>query len=127
MKLEGKIYSIQKHDASNLHYDLRLEKDGVLKSWAVPKEPPEEPGDKKLAIQVEDHDLDYAFFEGKIEEGNYGAGTVEVWDRGSYEEVSWKENKIVVDIDGEKLSGEYVLVRFKPEEEPDKWLFFKKG
>ncbi|MFP4116585.1 MAG: DNA polymerase ligase N-terminal domain-containing protein [Candidatus Aenigmatarchaeota archaeon] len=125
--MEEKIYSIQKHDASQLHYDLRLEKDGVLKSWAVPKEPPEEEGTKRLAIQVEDHELDYAFFEGQIEEGNYGAGEVEVWDRGSYEEVSWKENKIVFEIKGEKLSGEYVLVRFKPEEEPDKWLFFKKG
>ncbi len=126
MSKEERIYSIQKHDASQLHYDLRLEKDGVLKSWAVPKEPPTEAGDKKLAIQVEDHDLDYAFFEGTIEEGNYGAGTVELWDRGSYEIVSWKENKIVVDIDGEKLKGEYVLVRFKPEEEPENWLFFKK-
>lgn len=126
MSEEDRIYSIQKHDASQLHYDLRLEKDGVLKSWAVPKEPPTEPQKKRLAIQVEDHDLDYAFFEGEIEEGRYGAGTVELWDRGSYEVVSWKENKIVVDIDGKKLRGEYVLVRFKPEEEPDNWLFFKK-
>ncbi len=126
MSEEDRIYSIQKHDASQLHYDLRLEKDGVLKSWAVPKEPPTELQKKRLAIQVEDHDLDYAFFEGEIEEGRYGAGTVELWDRGSYEVVSWKENKIVVDIDGKKLRGEYVLVRFKPEEEPDNWLFFKK-
>ncbi len=121
-----KVYSVQKHDASRLHYDLRLEKDGVLKSWAVPKEPPRKTGTKRLAIQVEDHDLDYAFFEGEIEEGKYGAGTVEIWDRGSYQTVSWKENKIVVDIYGEKLRGEYVLVRFKPEEEPENWLFFKK-
>ncbi len=126
MSKEEKIYSVQKHDASQLHYDLRLEKDGVLKSWAVPKEPPTEPGNKRLAIQVEDHDLDYAFFEGEIEEGKYGAGTVELWDKGSYGAVSWKDNKIVVDIDGEKLNGEYVLVRFKPEEEPENWLFFKK-
>ncbi len=125
--MSDRIYSIQKHDASNLHYDLRLEKDGVLKSWAVPKEPPRKTGTKRLAIQVEDHDLDYAFFEGEIEEGKYGAGAVELWDRGSYEVVSWKDNKIVVDIDGEKLSGEYVLVRFKPEQEPDNWLFFKKN
>ena len=121
-----KVYSVQKHDASRLHYDLRLEKDGVLKSWAVPKEPPRKTGTKRLAIQVEDHDLDYAFFEGEIEEGKYGAGTVEIWDRGSYQTVSWKENKIVVDIYGEKLRGEYVLVRFKPEEEPENWLCFKK-
>lgn len=123
---EGKTYSIQKHDASQLHYDLRLEKDGVLKSWAVPKEPPEKTGTKRLAIQVEDHDLDYAFFEGEIEEGKYGAGTVKVWDRGSYEAVKWEKNEIIIDIDGEKLNGKYVLVRFKPDEEPDKWLFFKK-
>ncbi len=127
MSKEEKIYSIQKHDASQLHYDLRLEKDGVLKSWAVPKKPPEKTGTKRLAIEVEDHDLDYAFFEGEIEEGRYGAGTVKVWDRGTYEIVSWKENKIVVVIDGEKLGGKYVLLRFKPEEEPDNWLFFKKS
>lgn len=121
-----RIYSIQKHDASSLHYDLRLEKGGVLKSWAVPKQPPEEEGTKRLAIGVEDHDLEYAFFEGEIEEGNYGAGEVEVWDRGSYETISWNEDKIVFDIDGQRLNGEYVLLRFKPDEEPDKWLLFKK-
>lgn len=124
---EGKTYSIQKHDASRLHYDLRLEKDGVLKSWAVPKKPPQNPGNKRLAIQTEDHDLSYAFFEGEIEEGKYGAGQVELWDKGSYEEEKWKDNEIVVEIDGEKLSGKYVLLRFKPDEEPDKWLFFKKN
>lgn len=119
------IYSIQKHDASQLHYDLRLEKGGVLKSWAIPKRPPKNAGTKRLAIQTEDHDPDYAFFEGEIEEGRYGAGTVEVWDRGTYQEEKWKENEIIVDIDGEKLQGKHVLIRFKSDEEPDKWLFFK--
>ncbi len=121
-----KIYTIQKHDASTLHYDLRLEKDGVLKSWAVPKGPSEDPSDKRLAIETEDHDLDYADFEGKIEEGEYGAGEVELWDEGTYEEIKWEENEIIVDIHGDKLSGKYVLMRFKPEEEPENWLFFKK-
>ncbi len=117
-----KTYTMQKHDASSLHYDLRLEKEGVLKSWAIPKGPSET--DKRLAIQTEDHDLDHAHFEGEIE--GYGAGKVELWDEGTYETVEWEENKIVVDIHGERLNGKYVLIRFKPEEEPDNWLFFKK-
>ena len=123
---ERNVYTIQKHDASTLHYDLRLEKDGVLKSWAVPKGPSEDPSDKRLAIETEDHDLDYADFEGEIEEGEYGAGEVELWDEGTYEEVKWEENEIIVDIHGDKLDGKYVLIRFKPEEEPENWLFFKK-
>ncbi|MFP4045633.1 MAG: DNA polymerase ligase N-terminal domain-containing protein [Candidatus Aenigmatarchaeota archaeon] len=124
---EGKrVYSVQKHDASRLHYDLRLEKGGVLKSWAIPKGPSQEEGVKRLAVQTEDHPLSYAFFEGTIEEGHYGAGEVEVWDRGTFKIEKWKENEIIVDIDGEKLTGKYVLIRFKPDEEPDNWLFFKK-
>lgn len=123
---EGRKYTIQKHDASTLHYDLRLEKDGVLKSWAVPKGPSTDPSDKRLAIETEDHDIEYADFEGEIEEGEYGAGEVELWDEGTYEEVKWKENEIIVDIHGEKLEGKYVLIRFKPDEEPDNWLLFKK-
>lgn len=91
-------YSIQKHDASNLHYDLRLEREGVLKSWTIPKGPSKDPSDKRLAIQTEDHPLDYAFFEGKIEEGKYGAGTVTLWDQGSYEPIKWKENEIIINI-----------------------------
>lgn len=121
-----KIYSIQKHNASQLHYDLRLEKNGVLKSWAIPKGPSKDEGVKRLAIQTEDHDIDYAFFEGEIEEGRYGAGTVELWDKGNYEVEKWKENEIIIKINGEELEGKYVLIRFKPEEEPENWLFFKK-
>lgn len=95
--------------------------DGVLKSWAVPKEPPLVSGVKRLAVQVEDHPISYATFEGVIPEG-YGAGSVEIWDKGTFELLSRDKNKIVVRIAGEKLKGDYVLVRFRQKD----WLFFKK-
>jgi DNA ligase D-like protein (predicted 3'-phosphoesterase) len=120
---DEKIYVIQKHDASHLHFDLRLEMDGVLKSWAIPKEPPTTQGVKRLAVQVEDHPISYAGFEGTIPEGEYGAGTVEIWDKGSYTLVDRKENKLIVEINGVKLKGAYVLVRLK---DMKNWLFFKK-
>ncbi|MCS7120242.1 MAG: 3'-phosphoesterase [Candidatus Bathyarchaeota archaeon] len=121
---EGKkIYVIQRHQATHLHYDLRLEREGVLKSWAVPKEPPTEKGVKRLAVEVEDHPIDYADFEGVIPEGEYGAGTVEIWDKGFYEEEKWSDNEIVVNIYGQKLRGRYCLIRFKGQEKG--WLFFK--
>lgn len=119
----GKIYVIQKHDASHLHYDLRLEMDGVLKSWAVPKEPPTVKGIKRLAVQVEDHPVEYANFEGVIPEGEYGAGTVEIWDKGSYILRERTEDKLVFEIQGKRLSGLYCLIRFKDKKN---WLFFKK-
>jgi len=119
----GNIYVIQKHVATRLHYDLRLEMDGVLKSWVVPKEPPFQSGIKRLAVQVEDHPVEYADFEGIIPEGEYGAGTVEIWDCGTYKLIDRKEDKLIVDIIGNKLKGNYVLVRFKGDK---KWLFFKK-
>ena len=118
-----RIYVIQKHAATHLHFDLRLEIDGVLKSWAIPKEPPTSPAVKRLAVQVEDHPVDYASFEGAIAEGEYGAGTVEIWDKGTYKLIDRKEDKLIVEIDGAKLSGVYVLVRFKDKKN---WLFFKK-
>ena len=120
---EGNIYVIQKHVTTRLHYDLRLQMDGVLKSWAVPKEPPRQSGVRRLAVQVEDHPVEYADFEGTIPEGEYGAGTVEIWDSGTYKLIDRKEDKLIVDIDGDKLKGNYVLVRFKGEKH---WLFFKK-
>ena len=119
------IYVIQKHQAKNLHWDLRLEMYGVLKSWAVPKEPPIKPGIKRLAVQVDDHELDYAAFEDEIPEGEYGAGTVEIWDRGSYEIIEKDEKKFVLDIHGERLKGQYVLLHFAKGGEKN-WLFFKK-
>lgn len=93
--------------------------DGVLKSWAIPKEPPTKSGTKRLAIQVEDHSLDYADFEGTISEG-YGAGKVKIWDKGKIEIESKKDKKIVFHLHGKKLKGKYVLLRFK-----ENWLFFK--
>jgi DNA ligase D-like protein (predicted 3'-phosphoesterase) len=102
-------FVIQKHDASHLHYDFRLEMDGVAKSWAVPKIPPQKVGEKRLAVQVEDHTVAYMEFEGLIEEG-YGKGTVEIWDSGTYELESKKEDKIVCRLYGKKLQGRYVLL-----------------
>jgi DNA ligase D-like protein (predicted 3'-phosphoesterase) len=120
---EERTYVIQKHTATHLHYDLRLEMDGTLKSWAVPKEPPTSTGVKRLIVQVEDHPLDYADFEGVIPEGKYGAGKVEIWDKGTYKVIDREEDKLVVEINGSKLRGSYVLIRFKGKKN---WLFFKK-
>ena len=97
--------------------------DGVLKSWAIPKEPLNQKSVKRLAIQVEDHALEYANFEGTIPEGYYGAGKVEIWDRGTYELEKREENKIVVRIRGEKLRGRFCLIKLKNREK--EWIFFK--
>jgi bifunctional non-homologous end joining protein LigD len=121
----GSLYVVQEHHAGRLHWDLRLERDGVLKSWAVPKGPPEKPGDRRLAVQVEDHPLAYAGFEGTIPEGEYGAGTVKIWDKGTYETVKWTEDKIEVVINGGRLMGQYELIRFRKAGEKE-WLLFKK-
>ncbi len=120
------LYVIQKHQARRLHWDLRLEKDGVLKSWAVPKEPPRKQGERRLAVEVEDHPIEYGSFEGTIPEGEYGAGRVELWDRGYFTPIHWDKNEIIIDIQGEKLQGRYCLIRFQPDEDPKNWLFFKK-
>jgi DNA ligase D-like protein (predicted 3'-phosphoesterase) len=97
--------------------------DGVLKSWAIPKEPSTDPSVKRLAIQVEDHPYDYKDFEGTIPEGQYGAGTVKIWDKGTYEIIEKNEKGLVIKINGTKLKGTFVLFKFKP---PKNWLFFKK-
>ncbi|MGK7295126.1 MAG: DNA polymerase ligase N-terminal domain-containing protein [Candidatus Wenzhouxiangella sp. M2_3B_020] len=116
-------FVIQKHDASSLHYDFRLEIDGVLKSWAVPKGPSTDPGDKRLAVPTEDHPLDYADFEGVIPEDEYGGGTVMIWDRGTFRNVTekdgelqpleeaWEKGHVLVELAGEKISGGYALHR----------------
>lgn len=116
-------FVVQRHDATRLHWDFRLEMDGVLKSWAVPKEPPTRPGLRRLAVAVEDHDLDYIDFEGTIPEGEYGAGTVEIWDRGTYDLESRKPEKIVFVLHGERMKGRYTLVHFT--EKAENWLLFK--
>ena len=120
----GKIFVVQEHHATHLHYDLRLEKDGVLVSFAVPKGIPEKPGEKHLAVRTEDHPLEYADFEGTIPEGEYGAGQVKIWDRGLYEALDWKEDKIEVVMKGDRLAGRYVLVRFRRAGK-DEWLLFR--
>ncbi len=126
-RAEGLIYVIQKHAASRLHYDLRLEEGGVLLSWAIPKTPPLAEGEKRLAVRTEDHPLDYAGFEGVIPEPEYGAGAVEIWDRGTYTAVESTDSKRIVDIRGRRLAGRYALVRIKPRagEKDVNWLFFK--
>ncbi len=126
-------FVIQKHAASRLHFDLRLEIGGVLKSWAVPKGIPLRNGEKHLAVQVEDHPLDYAGFEGIIPAGNYGGGTVMVWDFGSYflmggePRTAWEAGMLHLGLDGRKLRGEWTLVRTKASDEKPQWLLLKTG
>ena len=138
--VKGLRFVIQKHDASHLHYDFRLEMRGVLKSWAVPKGPSLNPADKRLAMMVEDHPYDYRNFEGIIPEGNYGGGTVIVWDEGTYEPMnaeglSVKEQEklllkqlfsgdLKINMHGKKIKGNYALFRLKKDERS--WLLVKK-
>ncbi|MDR2285534.1 MAG: DNA ligase, partial [Sphingobacterium sp.] len=132
-------FVVQKHDATRLHYDFRLEVNGVLKSWAVPKGPSLNPEDKRLAMEVEDHPYDYKDFEGIIPKGNYGAGTVIIWDVGTYEPLEpykdkksaerdlykqWMAGSIKVRLKGKKLQGEFALVRMKGQQE-NAWLLIK--
>ena len=132
-KAKALSFVIQKHDATRLHYDFRLEMDGVLKSWAVPKGIPVAKGEKRLAMHVEDHPMDYGGFEGTIPEGNYGAGTVMLWDRGTYEAVTgspldgYRAGKLHIRMSGEKLKGEWTLVRMRGEGGKEPWLLIKSG
>lgn len=137
-KEEKKLsFVIQRHHASHLHYDFRLELNGTLKSWAVPKGPSLNPKDKRLAMMVEDHPIDYAKFEGDIPEGNYGAGRVDIWDKGFYEPINEKSEiisskeflkelkggSIKFKMKGRKLKGEFALVKLKTDEKS--WLLIK--
>jgi bifunctional non-homologous end joining protein LigD len=121
------IFVVQRHDARRLHYDFRLERDGALASWAVPKGVPLEPGEQRLAVHVEDHPLDYATFEGEIPAGQYGAGTVEIWDSGTYELVEEKRGGgLTVRLHGERLEGTWALVPAKLDGDPKNWLLIRK-
>ena len=126
----GNTFVIQKHHATRLHYDFRLEMEGVLRSWAIPKGPSLDPGEKRLAMLTEDHPIDYGGFEGVIPKGNYGAGNVIIWDNGTYDmvdpetpDIGWKKGKFHFVLHGRKLHGEWVLVRGS--REPRQWIFFK--
>jgi len=126
------VFVVQKHSATRLHYDFRLAIDGTLKSWAVPKGPSLNTSDKRLAVRTEDHPLEYGGFEGKIPEGSYGAGTVMVWDRGSFlvegnldAEAQLKKGDFKFTLNGEKLRGSFVLVKIKHSEKGNEWLLIK--
>ncbi|MBA3331834.1 MAG: ATP-dependent DNA ligase, partial [Actinobacteria bacterium] len=121
------IFVVQRHDARRLHYDFRLERDGALASWAVPKGVPLEPGQQHLAVHVEDHPLEYASFAGEIPKGNYGAGLVEIWDEGTYELVEEKrDGGLTVRLEGTRLQGTWTLVPAKLGGDPKNWLLIRK-
>ena len=121
--LKRPVYVIQQHNATNLHWDLRLEYNKKLKSWALPKRPLKIKTKKRLAVQVTDHPIEYAKFEGDIPEGNYGAGKVTIWDRGTFDTVEKSNKKWIITIKGKKLQGKYCLLHFKPKQK--NWIFFK--
>lgn len=139
-KLRLPEFVIHKHKAKRLHYDFRLEAGGVLKSWALPKGPPQKPGEKRLAILVEDHPLEYKLFEGIIPEGKYGAGEVSIWDQGTYSCPSisgkiktetavlkqMKNGELKIIVHGNKLTGEYILIHFSKNKSSDHWLMIRK-
>jgi DNA ligase D-like protein (predicted 3'-phosphoesterase) len=118
-------FVIHEHEARRHHFDLRLEMDGVAKSWAIPKNIPERKGERRLAIQVEDHDVEYMDFEGVIPEG-YGRGTVRIWDRGEYELLKRDDREIKFRLKGEKATGVFVLLKY-PRARENAWLLIKTG
>ena len=119
---EGNRFVVQKHQASHLHYDFRLEMEGVLKSWAVPKGVPEISGIRRLAVRTEDHPVDYINFAGTIPDGEYGAGTVEIWDKGTFRLDNMSSKEIEFNLQGQKLAGNYVLVHT----DGKNWLLLKR-
>lgn len=122
---ERPVYMVHEHHSRSHHYDLRLEFDGVLKSWAVPKGLSLDPGVRRLAKEVPDHALEYAPFEGEIPEGSYGAGKVEIWDRGTFTALERGPDKIVLDLKGQRVQGTYHLVRTSMGGDPRNWLVFR--
>lgn len=124
-------FVVHEHHATRLHWDFRLEHDGVLKSWAIPKGPSMNPADKRLAIQVEDHSLEYGEFEGTIPEGRYGAGEVIIWDRGTFEPIGdlgegLRTGRIAFILHGSRLTGEFSLVRLTRGTRGNEWLLIRK-
>jgi len=130
---DAKRFVIQKHDATSLHYDLRLSVNGILKSWSVPKGPSMDPSDKRLAIATEDHPYDYIDFEGTIPEDQYGGGKIIVWDKGPYKnlndstmEEALKKGKIEVELKGRKIKGGFALIKTQKKGTPGSWILVKK-
>ncbi|MBM3840285.1 MAG: ATP-dependent DNA ligase [Verrucomicrobia bacterium] len=117
-------FVVQEHHARTHHFDFRLEKDGVFKSWAVPKGLPDRPGVRHLAVQVEDHKLDFGDFEGTIPEGQYGAGDIHIWDRGTYDIHEWRDDHIRITLHGARAQGTLVLIPFR-HGRPREWLLWK--
>lgn len=120
------LFVIHEHHATHLHYDFRLELGGVLKSWVIPKGPSMNPSEKRLALLVEDHPLEYIDFEGIIPNGHYGAGIVVIWDTGSYELIELQKKTIIFFLRGEKLKGIFTLLPLKGRRKGDEWLLIKK-
>src|SRR3954463_2485571 len=114
-------FVIQEHSATRLHWDLRLEHDGALRSWAVPNGIPMDPKENRKAVRTEDHPLEYLEFHGEIPKGNYGAGTMTIWDRGTYEAEKWRDDEVIGPSHGEPLSGRYALIR-TGKAAPKAWL-----
>jgi bifunctional non-homologous end joining protein LigD len=122
---DGRRFVVQEHHATRLHWDLRLEREGVAVSWAIPNGLPEVPKDNRLAVHTEDHPLEYLEFEGDIPKGEYGAGSMRVWDRGTYEELKWEPRKVEVRFHGERLQGRYALFPIDKGDEPKDWLIHR--
>ena len=119
-------FVVHEHDSSHLHYDFRLELEGVLRSWVIPKGPSMNPSEKRLALLVQDHPLDYIDFEGVIPQGHYGAGAVVIWDRGSYELLEQEQGKLGFILKGQKLKGAFTLMHLKGRGKGNEWLLIKR-